>query len=114
MICKPSLCYRELENNHNREKRDLDLRVTGLRLDIAYKEVEIDDYGAPYVRVGTNNTLRLFGTGFSEDMLVTFTSEQGVYGGGCQLPIAKYFPVSKNLPFCAMSKLFTYVSFLSS
>lgn len=67
-----------------------------MRLDIAYKEVEIDDNGSPYVRVGTNNTIRLFGTGFSEEMLVTFTSEPGQYGGTCQLPIAKYFPVSKE------------------
>lgn len=96
LIYIESTSCRQVEDNHNRERRDLDLRVTGLRLDVAYKEVEIDDNGAPFVRVGTNNTLRLFGTGFSEDMLVTFTSEPGVYGGACQLPIAKYFPVSNS------------------
>lgn len=79
------------------EQPEVELRVTGLRLDIPYKEVELDEEsGIPFLKVGTNNTIRLFGTGFSEDMLVIFTSEPGKYNGTCQTPATKYFPVSRD------------------
>lgn len=41
-------------------------------------------------------TFRLFGSGFSERTVVTFTEEIGVYGGSCQLPSSGQFRVIKD------------------
>lgn len=54
------------------------------------------DDGVPELMSSRMATFRLFGTGFSERTVVTFTEEVGVYGGSCQLPSSGQFRVVKD------------------
>lgn len=54
------------------------------------------DDGVPELLSAKMATFRLFGFGFSERTVVTFTEEIGVFGGSCQLPSSGQFRVKKD------------------
>ncbi|XP_017785691.1 PREDICTED: metal transporter CNNM4 isoform X2 [Nicrophorus vespilloides] len=69
------------------------VKVHGVRVDVAPKEPHLDEYGVPYLLAGSTYTLRLFGRGFSEHTLITFTQYKGNYGDSCQIPATGVFEI---------------------
>ncbi|RZB41011.1 metal transporter CNNM4, partial [Asbolus verrucosus] len=80
---------------YRREINDT-LRVLGFRLEAHYKDAEYDEDGIPEVLAGAEHTIRIFGFGFVEDMVVTFTSEKGYHEDLCDFPAVKGFPILKE------------------
>lgn len=72
------------------------IRIIGLRLESSESEAGYTDDGVPELMSSKMATFRLFGHGFSERTVVTFTEEIGVYGGSCQLPSSGQFRVIKD------------------
>lgn len=68
----------------------------GIRLEAAYKEPDFDDNGVPVLLANQEHTIRLFGEGFTRDMLITFTRDTGSYNDPCTLPAVRGFAVSKR------------------
>lgn len=72
------------------------IRIIGLRLENSESTAKYTDDGVPELLSSKMATFRLFGFGFSERTVVTFTEEVGVYGGSCQLPSSGQFRVIKE------------------
>lgn len=72
------------------------IRIIGLRLESSESSAGFTDDGVPELLSSKMATFRLFGFGFSERTVVTFTEEIGVYGGSCQLPSSGQFRVIKD------------------
>lgn len=68
--------------------------MIGLKVDVSPKDPNVDEFGTPSILSGLNYTIRLFGFGFTENLLVIFTKQKGDYGGSCQMPATDIFPVS--------------------
>lgn len=80
--------------HRDRRQEQNGLQVLGLRLEIHEKEVEYDDDGVPEVLADTEHTIRIFGNGFTETMLITFTERQITSDRSCQFPkSSREFPV---------------------
>lgn len=71
-------------------------RIIGLRLESSEVPPTFTEDGVPELLSSKSATFRLFGYGFSERTVVTFTEEVGVYGGSCQLPSSGQFRVIKD------------------
>ncbi|XP_056636356.1 unextended protein [Diorhabda sublineata] len=74
---KLSLQRRALSNNNNT------LRVLGLRLEHAYKEPEFEEGGIPSLLSNHDHVFRIFGVGFTESTLITFTANKE----DCYIPV---------------------------
>lgn len=72
------------------------IRIIGLRLESSESTATYTDDGVPELLSSKLATFRLFGVGFSERTVVTFTEEVGIYGGSCQLPSSGQFRVKKE------------------
>ncbi|XP_066246093.1 unextended protein [Euwallacea similis] len=72
------------------------IRVISLRIEESYKEIKLDDNGIPGVLSENVHTIRLFGEGFTENMIVTFTMENGEFGEMCFLPVSKGFTIENG------------------
>lgn len=72
------------------------IRIIGIRLESSESSSGFTEDGVPELRSSEKATFRLFGFGFSERTVVTFTEERGVYGGSCQLPSSGQFRVIKD------------------
>lgn len=85
-----------LSRNRNRREDEANsgIKVIGLKVDVSPKDPSVDEHGTPSILSGLNYTIRLFGFGFSENMLVVFTKQKGEYGGSCQIPATDVFSVS--------------------
>ncbi|XP_018331048.1 metal transporter CNNM4 [Agrilus planipennis] len=71
-------------------------RIFGLRFENGEKEPFFNEDGVPELLAGRKFTLRLFGYGLIEELLVVFTQEAGQYGGTCLFPITKPFPIIRE------------------
>lgn len=65
-----------------------------MRVDSSEKDVEYDDQGVPSIYRAAKTQLRLFGTGFTENMQVAFTDKKGNYRDFCEFPKTDPYTVS--------------------
>nr|XP_019563660.2 LOW QUALITY PROTEIN: metal transporter CNNM4-like [Aedes albopictus] len=72
------------------------LMLHGIRVEHAEKEPIIDEDAVPSVLAHSSVTLRLYGTGLTENTVVIFTQEHNVYGGSCLVPVTNKFRVSRD------------------
>lgn len=72
------------------------IRIIGLRLESSESPPTYTADGVPELMSNTKATFRLFGYGFTEQTVVTFTEENGAYRGSCQLPSSGQFRVIKD------------------
>lgn len=70
-----------------------EIRIDGMRIESADKTVEYDDEHIPELITRTNARLRLFGCGFTDHTVVTFTREINDRNGACLLPASGQFKV---------------------
>lgn len=70
------------------------IKLTGFRVERVYKNSEIDDDGIPTLLANTNATLRIFGSGITNNTVITFTKQKGTFGNICVMPITEAFPVT--------------------
>lgn len=75
-----------------RKREDRQIHIRGIRVEEAEKEPKYEN-GIPSLLTGTRATLRLFGEGFTEDTVITFTHQERAYGGECQMPATEPFRV---------------------
>ncbi|KAJ6633528.1 Unextended protein, partial [Pseudolycoriella hygida] len=71
-------------------------RIIGLRLESSEMPPTFTEDGVPELMSARKATFRLFGVGFSERTVITFTEEAGIYGGACQLPASGQFRVIRD------------------
>lgn len=67
-----------------------------MRVEWSEKEVSYSDEFIPDFISRTKVTLRLFGSGFTEQMMITFTEQTNDFGGACLLPASGQFRVRKE------------------
>lgn len=70
------------------------LFIEGLRVESADKEPSYNEKGIPEILVETNAVIRLFGTGFTPDTVITFTDMLAKRDTLCDKIKSKEFPVS--------------------
>jgi hypothetical protein len=70
-----------------------EVAVLGYRIEHSEKEPKIDEKNVPGVLSGNDILIRLFGTGFTEQTWIIFTTEINLYKGPCQMPVSKKFKV---------------------
>lgn len=83
-----------VENNFRRKRQANEselyagkLKITGFRVEESDKEPKIVDGGIPSVLLNTKFVLRLFGDGFTNDTMLSFTHVPARYGEECRHPI---------------------------
>lgn len=67
-----------------------------MRVEWSEKDVSYSDEYIPDFISRTKVTLRLFGSGFTEHMVITFTEQTNDYGGACLLPASGQFRVREE------------------
>lgn len=67
--------------------------IQGLRIETADKDPSYSEDGIPEILAGSRVVIRLFGTGITEDILVTFTDEPAKRGTICDKIKSNEFPV---------------------
>lgn len=72
------------------------VRVDGFRVEHSDKSVSYSDDGIPEFIGLSRATLRLFGSGFTDEMMIAFTEESSSRGGPCLGASGGKFPVRKN------------------
>lgn len=72
------------------------IRIDGMRVEWSEKDVDYSDEFVPDFIGRTKVTLRLFGSGFTDRMMITFTEQTNDYGGACLLPASGQFRVRKE------------------
>lgn len=72
------------------------IRIDGLRVETSDKSVEYTDENIPEFFSSTKATLRLFGSGFTENMMIAFTEEAIERGGVCEGSSGGKYPVRKD------------------
>lgn len=70
-----------------------EIRIDGIRIVSSDKEVNYDDDNVPHLYTRTNARLRLFGCGFTDHTVITFTQEANDREGSCLLPASGQFKV---------------------
>lgn len=60
-----------------------DVFIEGLRIETSNKDPSYREDGIPEILAGSGAVIRLFGSGFTEDMLITFTDEPAERGTIC-------------------------------
>ncbi|XP_045469016.1 unextended protein [Harmonia axyridis] len=93
-------CAKDNQNARHRSRRDeVDdkaINVLGLRVEIPHKNIEMEEESRiPKLLANVAETIRLFGTNFDEEMVISFTPEEGERGSVCQLQVVKGVPVDK-------------------
>ncbi|XP_069698503.1 unextended protein-like isoform X2 [Periplaneta americana] len=83
---------RRLETIHP-EPKSPEVQVIGLRVETADREPTYGEDGIPVLLAHSRAVLRLFGTGFNNNTLVTVTQNPGERGQRCEFPIDDEFPV---------------------
>lgn len=71
-----------------------EIRIDGMRVESADKTVEYDDDNIPELIARTKARIRLFGCGFTDQTVITFTKEINDRNGACLLPASGQFRVS--------------------
>lgn len=72
------------------------MQIKGFRVEEADKEPKHGDNNVPELLQGTSAVLRLFGSGFTEQTVITFTEERHAFGGPCQMAKTDAFHVIKD------------------
>lgn len=70
-----------------------EIRIDGMRVLSADKSIEYDDENIPELIARTNARLRLFGCGFTDQTVITFTKQMNDRNGACLLPASGQFKV---------------------
>lgn len=70
-----------------------EIRVDGIRIETSDKEVDYDENNVPDLITKTGARLRLFGCGFTEQTVITFTQQINERNGACLLPASGQFKV---------------------
>lgn len=73
--------------------RSNEIRIDGMRVESSDKTVEYDDENIPELITKTNARLRLFGCGFTDQTVITFTKQINDREGACLLPASGQFRV---------------------
>lgn len=71
-----------------------EIRIDGMRVEKAVKSVEYDDDNIPELISRSNARIRLFGCGFTDQTVITFTKQNNDRNGACLLPSSEQFRVS--------------------
>lgn len=71
-----------------------EIRIDGMRVESADKSVEYDDDNIPELISRTNARIRIFGCGFTDQTVITFTKQNNERSGACLLPASGQFKVS--------------------
>lgn len=86
--------YQNIVRSVDQQKGNI--RIDGLRVENSDKSVSYSDDGLPEFIAASRVTLRLFGSGFTEDMMIAFTEESNSRGGACLGLAGGKFPVQKD------------------
>lgn len=70
-----------------------EIRIDGMRILSADKSIEYDEEDIPKLVTRTKTRLRLFGCGFTDQTVITFTSQSNERNGACLLPASGQFKV---------------------
>lgn len=73
-----------------------EIRIDGMRIESADKSVGYDDENIAELITRTNARLRLFGCGFTEQTVITFTKQINDRNGACLLPASGQFKVNSD------------------
>lgn len=73
------------------------LEIEALRVEHADRDPSFSEDGIPELLAETEAVLRVFGTGLTEDTLITFTHKSSAFGGPCQFPVTQSFKVCNFL-----------------
>lgn len=68
-----------------------EIRIDGMRVESADKSIEYDEDNIPELISRTKARLRLFGCGFTDHTVITFTKQINDRGGACLLPASEEF-----------------------
>lgn len=94
----PNIIAKDLANMAGstvvRDARNEPLQIEALRVEHADREPSFSEDGIPELLAETESILRVFGTGLTEDTLITFTHRPSPHGGPCQFPVTQSFKVS--------------------
>lgn len=71
-----------------------EIRIDGMRVVAADKTVEYDEDNIPELISRTKTRIRLFGCGFTDQTVITFTKQINDRNGACLLPSSEQFRVS--------------------
>lgn len=72
------------------------IRIDGVRVEKSDKSIDYNDDNIPEFISSTRATLRLFGSGFTENLMIAFTEESNTRGGACEGASGGKFPVRKD------------------
>lgn len=70
-----------------------EIRIDGMRIETSEHEVSYDENNVPEFISRTKATLRLFGCGFTDQTMITFTQDANNRNEGCLIPSAGQFRV---------------------
>ncbi|XP_012235978.1 unextended protein isoform X2 [Linepithema humile] len=73
----------------------MDIHIKGLRIEMADKEPIYGEDGIPEILVGSKAVIRLFGTGITDDTVITFTDGEAERGAVCDKIKSNEFQVEK-------------------
>lgn len=90
------------------EQIHTDVFIEGLRIETSEKDPSYSENGIPEILAGTKTVIRLFGFGFTEDTLITFTDEQAERGTICDKIKSNEFLVSISNLFYFLAKMCNY------
>lgn len=71
-----------------------EIRIDGMRVEAADKTVEYDSNNIPELIARTKARIRIFGCGFTDQTVITFTKQTNDRNGACLLPSSEQFRVS--------------------
>lgn len=73
-----------------------EIRIDGMRVVSTDKSIEYDDENIPELIARTKARLRIFGCGFTDHTVVTFTKQMNDRNGACLLPASGQFKVESD------------------
>lgn len=73
-----------------------EIRIDGMRVESSDKSVEYDDDNIPELITRAKARLRLFGCGFTDQTVITFTQQVNDRNGACLLPASGKFKVQTD------------------
>nr|XP_023017466.1 metal transporter CNNM4 [Leptinotarsa decemlineata] len=86
-----SLQRRDLESRNTSNPLET-IRITGIRLEKAHKDPDFDENGVPILMADAEHVIRIFGTGLTPSMVITFTASPE----NCLLPVRNIFHVDNT------------------
>lgn len=72
------------------------MQIKGFRVESSDRPPNHGEDNIPELQQGTMATLRLFGSGITEQTTITFTEERNEFGGPCQMTKTDPFHVIKD------------------